>query len=98
MPTKLTNVNIMKQAKTQFELDWEKPLMINGMESNKGYYNLCLTIRDLGLYTKVGLKPNRHWRIKDAKQYFGLKGNAKALLHQLSEYKRIWIDDYKTNN
>ena len=77
----------MSQEKTQFEIDWYKPLNINGMESNKGYYNLCLTIRDLGLYTKVGMKPHRHWRLKDVKQYFGLKGNAASILERLEAFK-----------
>jgi hypothetical protein len=77
----------MITEETQFEIDWYKPLMINGMESNKGYYNLCLTIRDLTLYTKRGMKPHRHWRLKDIKQYFGLKGSAAAMLERLEAFK-----------
>ena len=75
------------ETKTQFELDWQKPMLINNMESNKGYYNLILTIRDLGLYTKVGLKPHRHWRIKDVKQYFGITGSASSMLTRLQAFK-----------
>ena len=75
------------ETKTQFELDWEKPMNINGMISNKGYYNLVLTIRDLGLYTKVGLKPHRHWRLKDVKQYFGITGSASSMLDRLQAFK-----------
>ena len=75
------------ETKTQFELDWQKPMLINNMESNKGYYNLILTIRDLGLYTKVGLKPQRHWRIKDVKQYFGITGSASSMLTRLQAFK-----------
>ena len=82
----------MTTEKTQFEIDWYKPLKINGMESNKGYYNLCLTIRDLGLYTKVGMKPHRHWRLKDVKQYFGLKGSAAAILERLEAFKNDEIN------
>ena len=77
----------MKNFKTQFELDWEKPISINGMESNKGYYNLIITIRDLGLWTKVKMKPNRHWRLKDVKTYFGLKGNAETILTRLTDFR-----------
>jgi len=75
------------ETKTQFELDWYKPMNINGMESNKGYYNLVLTIRDLGLYTKVGMKPHRHWRLKDVKQYFGITGSASSMLTVLEAFK-----------
>ncbi len=59
---------------TQFMLDWESPMMINGEEANKGYYNLVLSIRDLKLW-KMGLKPHRYWKISDVKRYFGIKGN-----------------------
>ena len=75
------------ETKTQFELDWYKPMRINTMESNKGYYNLVLTIRDLGLYTKVGMKPHRHWRLKDVKQYFGITGSASSMLATLEAFK-----------
>ena len=82
----------MRQEKTQFEIDWEKPLMINGMESNMGYYNLCLTIRDLQLVTRTTLKPHRNWRLKDIKQYFGLKGSAKTILDRLQAFKNDEIN------
>jgi len=75
------------ETKTQFELDWYKPMRINTMESNRGYYNLVLTIRDLSLYTKVGLKPHRHWRLKDVKQYFGITGSASSMLTRLEAFK-----------
>jgi hypothetical protein len=75
------------ETKTQFELDWYKPMRINTMESNRGYYNLVLTIRDLSLYTKVGLKPHRHWRLKDVKQYFGITGSAASMLTRLQAFK-----------
>ena len=77
----------MENFKTQFELDWEKPMSINGMESNKGYYNLIISIRDLGLWTKVKMKPHRHWRLKDVKTYFGLKGNAETILTRLTDFR-----------
>ena len=34
------------------------------------------------LWTK-GIKPNRHWRITDVKNYFGMNGNAETLLTKL---------------
>lgn len=50
--------------------------------TNRGYYNLILSIRDLKLY-EVGMKPNRHWKISDVKTYFGIKGDAKSMREYL---------------
>jgi hypothetical protein len=76
----------MQEYKTQFELDWNKPMNINGMESNKGYYNLVVTIRDLKLFSR-GMKPHRFWRLKDVKHYFGIKGNTKTILKRLEDFR-----------
>lgn len=76
----------MTDQKTQFEIDWYKPININGMESNKGYYNLCITIRDLKLWQK-GLKPHRNYRLKDVKSYFGLTGSAKTMCDRLEAFR-----------
>ena len=46
------------QVQTQFEKDWEKPMMINGMEANRGYYNLIISIRDVSLWIKGMKKRN----------------------------------------
>ena len=43
-------------------------------------YNLSCTRRDLEMYVKHGVKPTRHWRLKDAKFYFGIKGTGQTLL------------------
>jgi hypothetical protein len=76
----------MQEYKTQFEIDWNKPMSINGMESNKGYYNLVVTIRDLKLFSR-GMKPHRFWRLKDVKHYFGIKGNTKTILKRLEDFR-----------
>ena len=76
----------MQEYKTQFEIDWDKPMNINGMQSNRGYYNLIISIRDLGLFSK-GMKPHRYWRLKDVKNYFGLKGNTQAILTRLKDFR-----------
>ena len=76
----------MEDYKTQFEIDWYKPMIINGMESNKGYYNLVVSIRDLKLFSK-GLKPHRFWRLKDVKTYFGVKGNTATILKRLEDFR-----------
>ena len=76
----------MQEYKTQFEIDWYKPMNINGMQSNRGYYNLVISIRDLSLFSK-GMKPHRHWRLKDVKNYFGLKGNTQTILKRLQDFR-----------
>ena len=68
--------------KTQFELDLQKSISINGKQSSRAIYNLIISIRDVKLFI-VGLKPNRHWRLKDVKWYFGLKGNKEKVLQGL---------------
>lgn len=73
--------------RTQFEKDWEKPMIIDNMEANKGYYNLICSIRDLGLYAEHGMKPHRNWKIGDVKKYFGVKGNKHAVLQRLKDFK-----------
>jgi len=75
------------ETKTQFELDWLKPMRINNMEANKGYYNLVITIRDLNLYVNCNMKPHRYFRLKDIKQYFGITGSAASMLATLEAFK-----------
>jgi hypothetical protein len=76
-------------ANSQFFTDMtsaDRVINVNGGDMPIGYYNLLLTIRDLGLY-KVGLKPNRHWKITDVKKYFGIKGSAESMLQELNTIK-----------
>ena len=55
---------------------------------NKGRYNLICSIRDIKLFVG-GMKPHRHWRFKDVKDYFGLKGNTEKVLDQLITINKI---------
>ena len=71
--TSSNNANMKTQqiinGKSQFFadlIDESKAININGKVTPKGYYNLIVTIRDLGLY-EIGMKPNRHWKISDVK-------------------------------
>ena len=75
------NKPILKKD-SQFLKDMEVPLSINGNPSVRGYYNLVVSIRDLKLFCK-GIKPHRLWRLKDVKDYFGLKGNKQSILADL---------------
>jgi|TARA_B110000444_G_C18811486_1_gene582825 hypothetical protein len=77
---------------TQFEQDLEQDLSVNGKDSSKGMYNLIVSKRDLGLW-KMGMKPNRHWKVTDVKRYFGLKGNKEKLYDDIckmvEEYTKL---------
>ena len=71
---------------TQYQLDLEKPLYINGAKSTRAFYNLVVSIRDVKLW-KAGIKPHRAWRISDVKNYFGVKGNAEEVLAGLESMR-----------
>ena len=75
---------------TQFEKDLEKDMSINGNASSKGLYNLIVSKRDLGLWSRIGMKPHRHWKVSDVKKYFGLKGNK----HKIYEDICKMVDEY----
>jgi hypothetical protein len=77
---------------TQFEKDLKQDLYVNGKESSRGMWNLIVSKRDLGLW-KMGMKPNRHWKVTDVKKYFGLKGNKEKLYEDIckmvEEYTKL---------
>jgi hypothetical protein len=77
---------------TQFEKDLKQDLYVNGKESSRGLWNLIVSKRDLGLW-KMGMKPNRHWKVTDVKKYFGLKGNKEKLYDDIckmvEEYTKL---------
>tara|TARA_B100000035_G_C20555394_1_gene360097 strand:+ start:205 stop:510 length:306 start_codon:yes stop_codon:yes gene_type:complete len=59
----------------------------NGKDINWGIYNLILTKRDLHMWVKCKMKPNKEWTVTAAKQYFGLKGSGQKLIDQLNAIK-----------
>ena len=74
---------------TQFKQDLKQAMIINGRASSRGLYNLIISKRDLGLW-KIGMKPNRHWRVTDVKRYFGLKGNKDKIYEDICKM----VDEY----
>jgi hypothetical protein len=78
---------------TQFMRDLEIPMKINGNDSLRGYYNLVVSIRDLKLFC-AGMKPNRFWRLKDVKEYFGITGNKESVLADLKYALEVLQSDY----
>ena len=67
---------------TPFEKEIEKfnkhegaTISVNGNDVPLLYYNMTIHKFELGLNAK-GLKPNRHWRLKPIKDYYGLRGRS----------------------
>lgn len=56
----------------------------------RAYWNLVVSVRDLNLFC-VGISPNRHWRLKHVKDYFGIKGGKEKILTQLEDM----LEEYK---
>ena len=81
-----------RMLNSQWAKDFDKPMSINGMESNKATYNLVLSIGEVRLFSK-GLKPHRNWRLKDVKDYFNIKGDTAKVLDQLEQIKYFLSDD-----
>lgn len=79
---------------TRFEQDKANHFMYgdsNGSRPmSRAYWNLVVSIRDVGLFCK-GIAPNRHWRLKHVKEYFGLKGGKQKIYDQLNEM----LNEYK---
>ena len=59
-------------------------------------YNLITSKGAVKLWTK-GIKPNRHWKISDVKWYFGMTGNAEALLEKLDTLYKVLTEKGATN-
>jgi hypothetical protein len=61
---------------------------VNGKKTPMAMWNLILSIRDCGLYSK-GIKPHRNWKISDVKYYFGITGSAAVLKGKLEAIKDL---------
>ena len=57
-------------------------LNVNGAAFGWARWNLICTRRDLKLFTSCGIKPNRHWRLRDVKAYFGVSGTGERLMER----------------
>jgi hypothetical protein len=64
--------------------------------TNLALYNLAVCVGQLKLFSK-GIKPSRHWRLKDVKNYFGLSGGTDKVLAQLEQLQTI-IKDINLSN
>lgn len=59
-----------------------KTVNVNGSDMSWAMWNLIVSKRDISLYAKCNMKPNRFWKVSDVKWYFGIKGNGQNLLKQ----------------
>ena len=79
----------------QFIKDLEK--QTNQIEGAKfALYNLAVCVGQVKMFSK-GIKPSRHWRLKDVKNYFGLSGGTDKILAQLEQLQTI-INDINLSN
>ena len=69
----------------------DKPIEINkecqfikDLENNNkmALWNLTIIRGQLKLFSK-GIKPTRHWRLKDVKNYIGMNGSKEVLLEKV---------------
>ena len=77
-------------TESQFLKDFEKSISINSKESNRATWNLMCTRRDVKLW-QVGMKPNRHWKITDVKNYFGIKGNKDVIVDKIEALCEMFL-------
>jgi len=73
----------------QFLKDLDTAKNFGGL--SKGLYNLAVCKGQVKLFSK-GIKPTRHWRLKDVKNYFGLVGGTNKILAQLEHLHNVIAD------
>ncbi len=65
----------------------------NGKDISIAYWNLIVTKRDLSMWCKFGMKPNRYWKVSDVKKYFGITGTRENLYDRFIEMYGDLIPD-----
>ena len=60
-------------------------------------YNVIVVKGQLQLFSK-GIKPNRHFRLKDIKRYFGITGNTEALINKINVIDKVIQDTINLSN
>ena len=82
-------VKVTMEEDCQFLKDLEDESVDKSfLRTNRALYNLMLARSQVKLFSK-GIKPNRFWRLKHIKQYFGIKGSTKRVLDQLDTLNQI---------
>ena len=65
--------------------------------SKMARYNLIIFKGQLQLFSK-GIKPNRHFRLKDIKRYFGITGNTETLINKINAIDKVIQDTINLSN
>ena len=90
-PLDLDNFPMLKSRQdTQFFRELTNPsltLNVNGNPMLLAIWNMIVSHRDLKLWTKLNLKPNRAWKVGDCKKYFSIKGSNQKLLGEFEALK-----------
>ena len=60
-------------------------------------YNVIIVKGQLKLFSK-GIKPNRHFRLKDIKRYFGITGNTETLITKINAIDKVIQDTINLSN
>ena len=66
-------------------------------KSKMARYNLIIVKGQLQLFSK-GIKPNRHFRLKDIKRYFGISGNTETLINKINAIDKVIQDTINLSN
>ena len=83
----------------------DKPIEINkecqfikDLENNNkmALWNLTIIRGQLRLFSK-GIKPTRHWRLKDVKNYIGMSGNKEVLLEKVIKLNDLLMPNNNKN-
>ena len=86
---KMTNYPMLAaRTDTLFVRDLQAPpIQVSRGFISRGVWNLILSKRDLTMWVKCKIKPNRNWKVSQVKTYFGLTGSGQKLLDQLVALK-----------
>ena len=60
-------------------------------------YNVIVVKGQLKLFSK-GIKPNRHFKLKDIKRYFGISGNTETLINKINAIDKAIKETINNNN
>tara|TARA_A100001388_G_C28752570_1_gene493043 strand:- start:230 stop:541 length:312 start_codon:yes stop_codon:yes gene_type:complete len=65
----------------------DRVMNVNGSPMSHGVWNMIVSHRDLKMWCRHSIKPHRHWKVSQAKAYFGIKGNKDKLLSEFEALK-----------
>ena len=66
---------------------------VDGKDMPVAIWNLIISKRDLTLWTKIKMKPNRHWKVNTVKKYFGIKGSGEVLMNNFMELYNMIMEE-----